>query len=108
MSFWPGYVFESGRRYVPGLEDHFVFRIMNKISSEERSRYHVISEEQVLRAINGREIGVLIIHPWILEYYHDLSPREFQDFHEAVDANYSLITSISEVAIYRRISTQIK
>jgi hypothetical protein len=108
MSFWPGYVFESGRRYVPGLEDHFVFRIMNKITSQERSRYHVISQEQVLRAINGREIGVLIIHPWILEYYHDLSPREFQDFHEAVDANYSLVTSISEVAIYRRISTQIK
>jgi Dolichyl-phosphate-mannose-protein mannosyltransferase len=102
LSFWPGYVFESGRRYFPNLEDHFVYRIMNKISAEERVRYHVISKDQIMRAITGRETGLLIIHPWILEYYHDLSPLELQEFHQAVDANYSLISSINEVDIYRR------
>jgi Dolichyl-phosphate-mannose-protein mannosyltransferase len=108
MSFWPGYVFESGRRYVPGLENHFVFRVMTKISPEEGARYHVISKDKVMRAIIDREPGLLIIHPWILEYYHDLSPSELQDFHAAVEANYSLVSSISNVEIYRRISTQIK
>ncbi len=102
MSFWPGFVFESGRRYFPGLEDHFVYRVMNKISPEERARYHVISKDQVMRAITGREINVLVVHPWILEYYHDLSPRELQEFHEAVDANYSLISNIRDIEIYRR------
>jgi hypothetical protein len=102
MSFWPGFVFESGRRYFPGLENQFVYRVINKISPEERDRYHVISKDQIMRAITGRETSVLIIHPWILEYYHDLSPRELHEFHEAVDANYSLISNITSVEIYRR------
>jgi hypothetical protein len=103
MSFWPGFVFESGRRYFPGLEDQFVYRVINKISPEERDRYHVISKDQIMRAITGRETSVLIIHPWILEYYHELSPRELQEFHEAVEANYSLIGNITSVEIYRRL-----
>lgn len=108
LSFWPGFVFESGRRYFPGLEDHFVYRVITKISPEERTRYHVVSKDQIMRAITGREINVLVIHPWILEYYHDLSPRELQEFHEAVDANYSLVSKVTEVEIYRRRPPQIK
>ena len=102
MSFWPGFVFESGRRYFPGLEDHFVYRVMNKISPEERAHYHVISKDQVMRAITGRETNVLVVPQWIIEYYHDLSPREIEEFHEGVDANYSLIREIRGIAIYRR------
>jgi hypothetical protein len=84
------------------MEDHFVYRILNKISPAERARYHVVSKDQIIRAITGRETGLLIIHPWILEYYHDLSPRELGEFHEAVDANYSLISNVASVEIYRR------
>ncbi len=108
MSFWPGFVFESGRRYFPNLEDHFVYRVMNKISPEERARYHVISKDQVMRAITGRETNLLIVPQWIIEYYHDLSPREIEEFHEAVDANYSLLTEIRGIAIYRRRPAEIK
>ncbi len=34
--------------------------------------------------------------------YHDLSPREIEEFHEAVDANYSSVSEIRGIAIYRR------
>ena len=108
MSFWPGFVFESGRRYFPGLENHFVYRVMNKMSPEKRTRMHVVSKDQIMRAITGSEINVLVIHPWILEYYHDLSPAEIQEFHSALDANYSLLRNIDRVEIYRRRSTQSK
>ena len=108
MSFWPGFVFESGRRYFPGLENHFVYRVINKMSPEERTRMHVVSKDQIMRAITGGEINVLVIHPWILEYYHDLSPAEIQEFHSALDANYSLLRNIDRVEIYRRRSTQSK
>jgi hypothetical protein len=108
MSFWPGFVFESGRRYFPGLENHFVYRVMDKMSPEERTRMHVVSKDQIMRAITGGEINVLVIHPWILEYYHDLSPAEIREFHTAVDANYSLLRNIDRVEIYRRRSTQSK
>ena len=52
LAFWPGYIFESGRRYLPGLENNFVYRIMNKIAPAERTRYHVISHDQVMSAIS--------------------------------------------------------
>ncbi|MCP4547329.1 MAG: glycosyltransferase family 39 protein, partial [bacterium] len=39
LSFWPGYVFESGRRYFPGLENHFGLRIASGLSPEEHRRY---------------------------------------------------------------------
>src|SRR5262249_50646346 len=64
--------------------------------------YHVISKDQVMRAVSGQETSLLVIPQWIIEYYHDLSAREIDQFHEAVDANYSLITEIRGVAIYRR------
>jgi hypothetical protein len=106
LSFWPGFVFESGRRYFPGLENHFVFRIINKTTQEERARYHVPSKDVILRAIRDREATIVIIHPWILEYYHDLSPLEFEEFEEAMKANYLLVSSIQEVEIYKQISTE--
>lgn len=104
LSFWPGFVFESGRRYFPGLEDHFVFRIINKTTPEEKAHYHIPSKEQILRAIESREASVLVIHPWILEYYHDLSPSELDQFHDAVKTNYSLVGNIAKVEIYKRMS----
>jgi hypothetical protein len=102
LSFWPGYVFESGRQYFPGLEDHFVYRIMNKISPEERARYHVISKDQVMCAINRRTVNVLVVPSRLIEYYTDLSPSEIQEFHAAVDANYSVVSKIKDIAVYRR------
>lgn len=102
LSFWPGFVFESGRRYFPGLEDHFVFRIINKTTPEEKAHYHVPSKDQILRTIKAREARVLIIHPWILEYYHDLSPDERAQFDDAVARNYVLLKTVEKVEIYRR------
>ena len=105
LSFWPGFVFESGRRYFPGLEDHFVFRIINKTTPEEKAHYHVPSKEQIFRAIEDGEASILVIHPWILEYYHDLSPSEVVQFHNAVEKHYLLISKIEEVELYKRIAT---
>lgn len=106
LSFWPGFVFESGRRYFPGLENHFVFRIINKTSQEEKARYHVPSKEEILHAIKERKATIVIIHPWILEYYHDLSPSELEEFKEAISANYLLVSSVQEVEVYKRMSTE--
>ena len=102
MSFWPGFVFESGRRYVPGLENHFVYRIMNKISANEQRRYHVASQDQIMSAVASGVPELLIIHPWILEYYHDLTSSEIQEFRVAVDANYFMISEVRGIAIYRK------
>jgi hypothetical protein len=108
LSFWPGYVFESGRRYFPGMEDHFVYRITSRISPEARARYHVVSKDQVTRAVSTGAVSTLIIGAWMGEYYENLSPSEIQGFHAAVRANYSLVSRIGDVAIYQRSVTGVR
>lgn len=102
LSFWPGYVFGSGREYFPGLENQFVYRIMKKISPEQRTRHHVISHDLVMRAISRREAVLLVLSPWFGEYRNNLSPDEIREFHDLIESNYSLVGSFAEIAIYRR------
>ena len=108
LSFWPGYVFGSGRRYFPGMEDHFVYRITNLMSPEARVRYHVVSTDQVTRAVSTGAVSALVIGGWMPEYYRDLSPSELQEFRAAVRANYSLVSEIDDVAVYRRKASGMK
>jgi hypothetical protein len=102
LSSWPGYVFESGRRYFPGMEDHMVFRIMDRISSQARARYHVVSKDQVLNALSGGLPEALVLGPWMGEFDANLSPKEIQDLHAAVGANYTPVYETVDVAVYRR------
>ena len=102
LSFWPGYVFESGRQYFAGMEDPFAYRIMGRISPDARARYHVVSKDQVMRAVSSRAVSVVVVGAWMRDYYENLSPAEIGEFHSAVDANYSLMNNIDGVEVYRR------
>jgi hypothetical protein len=102
LSFWPGYVFESGRQYFPGMEDQFVYRITNMISPEARLRYHVVSTDALMTAISTRAVPVVVVGAWMPEYYRNLTPAERQAFHAALDANYSAVSQRDGVAVYRR------
>lgn len=100
LSFWPGYVFESGRRYFPGAENHFAYYINGKITSEERSRYHVVSNNQIISALSARAVGVLVTSPWLFD--RNLRPSELNAFRATLDDNYLLVERIGSLAIYRR------
>jgi hypothetical protein len=111
LSFWPGYVYQSGRNYFPGMEDQFVYRILSRISHDDRERYHIVSKDQVLNALSTRAVSVIVLvprvqhyfdAPWMLEYYDNLSPEEIRAFLAVLDANYSLVARVGEVAVYRR------
>jgi len=102
LSLWPGWVFESGRRYFPGLEDQFVFRIMNVISPEARARYHVVSRDDVVRVVSTRAAHLLVLARWS-EYFNGMSPGEVEAFYTTVQANYALVSKIDDVEIYRRL-----
>jgi len=102
LSSWPGYVFESGRRYFPGTENQFVFRVTTRISPGARARYHLVSKDQILIAASAGATRTLVIGPWMNECYDDLSPSEVRQFHAAVNSNYSLIYHTEDVAVYRR------
>lgn len=102
LSFWPGYVFESGRQYFPDLEDNFVYRIMAHTTSDEKARFHVVSHEQIMAGISECRPAILVIHPWIIEYNQNLSQAQIQSFREAVAVNYSLVSNFDGVEVYTR------
>ena len=102
LSFWPGYVFESGREYFPGLENHFVYRIINKVPSGERDRYHIVSPERVMDAISRRDEKLLVLSPWIGEYENSLSGDQLRAFRNAISDNYWLAGGTREIGVYRR------
>jgi hypothetical protein len=102
LSIWPGYVFESGRQYFPGSENHFNYLVGYKISPEARRRYHVLSKQEVAYAISTRA-ATIFVSTW--GGYHLLStmtPAEFVAFRAALHANYALVGSVDRVGIYRR------
>jgi hypothetical protein len=104
LSFSPGYVFESGRHYLPGLTNDFVFHILNRITLEERSQYQVVSKEEIVQSIAARAPQVIVTgrRRCMNEFYADLSPEEVQAFRAAVDSNYSLVSKVDAVEVYRR------
>ncbi len=101
LSFWPGFVFESGRGYFPGLENDYALRLMEKQPPDLRAEYHLTSYQQIMRAIDTQETTVLVIHPRINEYFETISAAQVQAFHAAVDANYSRIANIDDIEIYK-------
>jgi len=102
LSIWPGYVFESGRQYFPGSENHFNYLVGYKINPEARRRYHVLSKEEVTNALSTRA-PALFVTTW--GSYHlesTMTAEELAAFRAALDANYVLVGSNDRVRIYRR------
>ncbi|MGA2722782.1 MAG: glycosyltransferase family 39 protein [Bryobacteraceae bacterium] len=102
LSIWPGYVFESGRRYFPGSENHFNYMVGYKLTPQERARYHVLSKEEVTNAIATRAVE-MFVSAW--SGYHlesTMTPDERQALRTALKTNYLSVGSIDHVEVYRR------
>jgi Dolichyl-phosphate-mannose-protein mannosyltransferase len=102
LSIWPGYVFESGRRYFPGSENQFSYDVASKISPDARARYHLLSGAEVINAISSHDFDIFISSA--NRYYLDatMSPIERQRMRDALNSNYALVGKYDGVEIYRR------
>jgi len=100
LSIWPGYVFESGRKCFPGGENEFGYMASERLSPEVRERYHLISREEVLRALSAGVPDVFIADS--LRRYVPMSDVEYQAIENAVNANYSLVRKVDDAPIYRK------
>lgn len=100
LSIWSGYVFESGRQYFPGSENQFVYMVAERVSPEERKRYHLISKDEVLRALKAGVPDIYI--PVAFRRYVNIPDAEYTAFVKALSTNYSLIKMVEDVPIYRK------
>jgi hypothetical protein len=46
-SFWSGYIFQSKARPYPGFENEWGRAVSSKLTSEERAKYHIVSDPEV-------------------------------------------------------------
>jgi hypothetical protein len=46
-SFWPGYVFQTKATPFPGFENDFGLPISEKLTSEQRAKYHILSPAEI-------------------------------------------------------------
>lgn len=102
LSIWPGYVFESGRRYLPRSENHFNYMVGYKLTSKERACYHVLSKEEVTNAIATRA-AEMFVSAW--SGYHlesTMTPGDRQALRTALKTNYLSVGSVDHVEVYRR------
>ncbi|MDQ1385509.1 MAG: Dolichyl-phosphate-mannose-protein mannosyltransferase, partial [Actinomycetota bacterium] len=62
LSFWPGFVYESGERQFPGLESDFAPFVLSNthLSAGRAAEYHMLSTEAMKQAINRHAVRVIV------------------------------------------------
>jgi hypothetical protein len=106
LSLYPGYVFESCREYFPGLENQWGLVVTLKTTPTERAHYRIVSTDALLDAVYHRKVSLVVIDPWIAEYYRNLPQMEIEQFRQALLDNYTLLATIDDVKVYRRNATK--
>jgi len=102
MAFWPGYVFETGRQYLPGLENQFALGVSEKMTVDEKVHYHVAGKELVLKAFDLQYPDVVVLGAWMHELNTTIDQRHLPIILEELDAKYELQEYYGETKILSR------
>jgi general stress protein CsbA len=58
---WPGSALGSGAAIMPGFEDHFARQVADKLTVDERARYHVATTADLATAVTSRTPSVVVL-----------------------------------------------
>lgn len=96
VAAWAGYLYGTGARPLPGLENAFAPHEAAAISTEKAARFHVASTKDVEAAIRSGRTKLVVVKVW-----NDLEPiPEYEA--AARDGGYRLATVIETVRLYER------
>jgi hypothetical protein len=102
LSLWPGYVFESGRRHMPGMENQFALLAAAKLTPQDRQRYRIIGPDDVIGAVQRGQPRLVVVGAWVTFFFRDLGEDRSRAFFHALRQNYILGEEIGGVDIYER------
>ncbi len=102
MAFWPGYVFETGRQYLPGLENQFALGVSEKLTMDEKVHYHVAGKELVLKAFDLQYPDVVVLGAWMHELNTTIDQRHLPIILEELETKYQLEEYYGETKILTR------
>ena len=105
LAFWPGYVFESGRVYLPGLENHFALGVSEKLTLEQKIHYHLAGRELILTALEEQSPRVVVHGAWMHPARKILGREHLPVLFGGPDQKYELETAIGGTRILTRQAT---
>lgn len=105
MAFWPGYIFESGRQFMPGLENQFALGVSEKLTLDQKVHYHVAGKELVLKAFDLQYPDVVVLGAWMHELNTSIDQRYLPIILEELEAKYELREYFGETKVLVRRKT---
>lgn len=102
ISPWPGYACESGRQFLPGLENQFALPISANISPADQKRYRIAGKDSIISALNQGKGKVVVIGAWVSSLFVSLGESDRKEFYHALSRNYEIAEEIENVLVYVR------
>jgi hypothetical protein len=105
-SFWPGYIFASKADPYPGFENNFGRTVARKLTVEQMTKYHIISQSDVEAdfAAHTPQIAVLGNRTFVDRDSRDIcdNPSELSDCARILLSDgYRVVRTIGGASIYR-------
>ena len=102
LAFWSGYVFESEREYVPGLENHFALGVAEKLTMDEKGAYRIAGKEMLLKMILTKAPKVVVLGGWMHEVNTTMDQRDIPLLVTELESNYEIAWMKGEVKVLVR------
>jgi len=96
-SFWPGYVFQTKATPFPGFENDFALPISEKLTSQQRAQYHILSPAEIESNFAAHVPRIVVLG----NQNHFLEEAVGDRFKSSLRAHgYTVLGSIGDTSIY--------
>ncbi|MFT5232244.1 MAG: hypothetical protein ACI9UK_000919 [Candidatus Krumholzibacteriia bacterium] len=102
LAFWSGYVFESEREYVFGMQNHFAIGVSERLSLVEMVDYKIAGKEVILKAILTKEPKVVVLGAWMHEMDTTLEQQDLPLILQELESNYEIVWMLGETKVMVR------
>jgi 4-amino-4-deoxy-L-arabinose transferase-like glycosyltransferase len=96
-SFWPAYIFQTKATPFPGFEDDFALPISDKLTSEQRRRYHLLSPAEIESTFAAHTPRIVVVgnqNHYMEEVMGDTAEASLRAH------GYTVVRSIGNASIY--------
>jgi hypothetical protein len=104
-SFWPGDIFDTKAAPLSGLENHFALSIADKLTPQQRLRYHITSLADIEAKVASHNPRIIVdrsqmVSAITMEDAQNME-RTVESLRRSLDQNgYKLVRSIGDISIY--------
>jgi hypothetical protein len=102
LSFWSGYTFESGRRFAPGMENHFAIGISERLTVEEKLKYHIAGKESLMLMFQQGIPELVVSGTWMNSLATGLHQEQMWMILQPIKAHYDIVSVVGEVKIAKK------